>query len=72
MVITNSDCFACRHLRLSPAGGLACAAFPRAIPADLLEGRAQHRQPYPGDNGVRFQPDPDAPADALEELAAVA
>ncbi len=65
-----TPCVACAHLRLDGTGRWACQAFPRGIPAAILEGRIDHRQPYPGDGGVRFQPDPDAPAGLIATLTA--
>lgn len=46
-----AQCVRCKHL-LSNA---RCAAFPEGIPADILENRHDHRRPYPGDNGIRFE-----------------
>jgi hypothetical protein len=42
---------------------MVCEAFPLAIPKAILEGRADHRKPFPGDDGLRFELAPDAPAD---------
>ena len=33
-----------------------CAAFPKGIPDEILLGDFDHQNPYPGDNGIRFEP----------------
>nr|PZN08600.1 MAG: hypothetical protein DIU64_10235 [Caldicoprobacter oshimai] len=35
--------------------GSSCKAFKR-IPREILEGKHDHRLPFPGDNGIRFEP----------------
>ena len=45
-------CNRCRHCR----GYGKCAAFPDRIPDAILNGEHDHREPYPGDNGIRFEP----------------
>lgn len=53
-------CYGCTHFIQHPdksrGFGQFCAAFPAGIPADILESRADHRQPYPDDAGVQFVP----------------
>jgi hypothetical protein len=52
-------CEACT--RLGPAAdgtGYACEAFPDGIPEAIYPEGFDHRQPYPGDNGIRFELDP--------------
>lgn len=45
-------CWTCKHYRED----VSCAAFPNEIPADILTSEADHRKPYPGDHGIRFEP----------------
>ena len=54
-----SQCIRCRWWKagLPPT----CAAFPQAIPDVMLRNQHDHRQPYPGDKGIRFEPKPAAP-----------
>jgi hypothetical protein len=33
-----------------------CLAFPRGIPEPIRDGKYDHRTPYPGDCGLRFEP----------------
>jgi hypothetical protein len=49
----GAQCPACKHLR----PGLTCDAFPdRMIPEAILTGRFDHRKPFPGDRGIRYEP----------------
>lgn len=57
------QCRACVHLR----PGWKCDAFPQAIPLEIVMFGADHRKPYPGDHGVRFEQRPGA--DAAEAFA---
>lgn len=61
-------CMSCA--RREPGG--VCTVFPDGIPDDIWLGGYDHRQPYKGDGGVLYEPDP-AKAAALaayEEVAA--
>ena len=62
-------CMNCRHYRglstgpassaepaLEPDTLDTCAAFPKGIPAGILDGRFDHTQPHTGDHGIRFEP----------------
>lgn len=48
-------CGACTRYRK----GDVCEAFPRGIPDDIIRWGKNHQQSYPGDNGIRFNLDPD-------------
>lgn len=58
-------CWACNNLRIGtnpePGPGFAvwtCDAFPAGIPEPIIAGTADHRLPFEGDNGLRFEQDP--------------
>jgi len=48
----SNQCIECVHYR----GMITCDAFPDRIPEAVITGEHDHREPYPGDNGVRFEP----------------
>jgi hypothetical protein len=35
---------------------MRCTAYPEEIPSAILKNLHDHREPYPDDNGVRFEP----------------
>jgi hypothetical protein len=59
-------CIFCRHLK---EGSIRCEAFPEGIPDDLLFVLHDHREPYPGDRGIRFELKPGEEASLGEWLA---
>lgn len=50
-----SPCANCRHKHLDSA---TCNAFPGGIPREILRGHHDHKTPYPGDNGIQYEPMP--------------
>ena len=49
--MTSDQCILCRHYE----GGQVCKAFDR-IPQVIFTGEHDHREPYPGDHGIQFEP----------------
>lgn len=50
----HSQCALCRHL--DAFNPLVCKAFPEGIPFKISKNKFVHDKPYPGDNGIRFEP----------------
>ena len=51
----SSQCSRCAF-EFPDARGRECAAFLNGIPAEILNGRFDHTNPYLGDGGIRFVP----------------
>lgn len=68
MTLPIISCPYCKNLNdeLNPEGRRTCKAFPEGIPDAIVFGENHHIEPFPGDNGIRF--DPVAGADAIAEL----
>lgn len=55
--IVTPMCYTCSRLRL----GMTCDAFPSGIPMPIQLSEADHRVPYPGDNDIQYEHNPDTP-----------
>lgn len=50
-------CIGCRHYdRTAPGPGIRCTAFPGGVPDEIFASQADHREPFQGDQGIRFEP----------------
>ena len=47
------QCLLCLHRDFLSEG---CAAFPGGLPTEIVTGAFDHREPFPGDGGVRWEP----------------
>lgn len=58
MTIEIFQCSVCKRYR----GDDKCDAFPEGIPQEIRMDEHDHRQPFPGDNGLLYEPvSPDTP-----------
>lgn len=67
MSLAKKLCDLCRH-RHPGSHPPACAAYPDRIPLEIRLMYVDHRLPYPGDHGIRFEP-VDASADTQARVA---
>jgi len=53
-------CYRCAHYSFNvytnPDGFRRCSAFPDGIPDAIFIGGIDHTSPFPGDNGIMFEP----------------
>lgn len=53
-----AQCFRCRHKHRPTMGDIRprCEAFLDGIPTPIWDNAVRHTAPYPGDNGIMFEP----------------
>jgi hypothetical protein len=61
-----SQCVFCKHLR-PVERDWQCVTFPDGVPDDVYYNRHDHRQPYPGDQGIRWEPAEEGDEDFWDE-----
>jgi len=49
----TNNCLFCKHYNIIQH---TCTAFPFGIPEIILKGLNNHKEPFPGDNGIQFEP----------------
>lgn len=49
-------CLDCKHYSEDDEGQPFCEAFGTAPPPEIFQDGFDHRQPYPGDNDIQFEP----------------
>ncbi len=54
MQYARPACMDCKHF-FKQKGPFSCKAFPKGIPDEILKGGFNHKKPFPGDNGIRFE-----------------
>jgi len=62
-------CYDCKYFRGSRVG--TCQAFPNQIPDRIWSGKIRHDKPFPGDQGIEFQPIDLSEFLSISELAKV-
>ena len=57
-LVIKARCYLCKHKFRGHPG---CAAFPKGLPHSIAVGDVMHwpDQPYPGDQDIRFELNPD-------------
>ena len=55
IIPSKIQCLKCRHYYEGEDEYSECPGFPDGIPEDILSGEFDHREPYPGDRGYRFE-----------------
>lgn len=63
-------CYECKHFHEDSGMPYTCDAFPDGdgIPDEILVKGNPHTEPFPGDNGIRFEPKTSSVKKAIKAL----
>lgn len=61
-------CSLCSTFDWDENGTPVCQAFPGGIPPEILHQGFDHRNEFPGDNGIRFTPNPGVTPEDVEQV----
>lgn len=53
--VVSRVCSFCKNFDDSNPAARNCSAFPNGIPLEIWNGKNDHTEPYPGDNGIQFE-----------------
>jgi hypothetical protein len=56
MIGIAPQCIDCKYFHKSNKNGMTCDAFVKGIPVLIVTSVVAHDEPYPGDNGIQFEP----------------
>jgi len=56
MIGETPRCLECQHYNWQDSEKMSCKAFPKGIPDAIIMGEYDHKHPYKGDHGIRFEP----------------
>ena len=57
-MINTLQCGDCKHFHRDKPEQYRCDAFPQGIPDEILLSEHDHKEPFKGDHGIRFEPLP--------------